>query len=90
MFSYVSHLQVQRYSFCDKNETNRKKTNHPQKVYERKKLYKITPHPNANYLIIATNFRTTSIYPCYDLINGGVLYNKIKLFLATPRAHLEN
>lgn len=55
-----------------------------------KSYTKITPHPNANYLIIATNFRTTSIYPCYDLINGGVLYNKIKLFLATPRAHLEN
>ena len=46
------------------------KTNHPQKVDERKKLYEITPHPNANYLIIATDFRTTSIYR-YDLINGG-------------------
>lgn len=46
------------------------KTNHPQKVYARKKLYKITPLPNANYIIIATDFRTTSIYR-YDLIKEG-------------------
>ena len=63
------------------------KTNHPQKGDARKKLYKITPHPNANYLIIATELRSMSIYPCCDLINVGVLYNKIKLILAFSRAY---
>ena len=63
------------------------KTNHPQKGDVRKKLYKISPHPNANYLIIATDFCSMSIYPCIDLINGGVLYNKIKLILVFSRAY---
>ena len=47
------------------------KTNHPQKGDARKKLYKITPRPNANYLITSIDFCSTSIYPCCDLINGG-------------------